>query len=599
MDPFTHPRTHEQFAWQGPAALDPATAERARAIAARLDAPHALGRVLAARGLDEDGAGALRATGLRAATRALAMPPGVRESAARIEAHGRHRPIGLLADYDVDGATSQAILVEALRAAFPQAPAPVVAVPDRDGEGFGVNRRCLAELAGQGAGCIVTLDCGTASGALLDAFAAESGIEIVVIDHHRPYGDMPPKRATVLNPWVSTPEPGDLGALCTAGLAWFVAHVLLRNARPEALEDRALRQRMTVLAALGTVCDVMPLTTFNRTLVRTGVQFAQLAHARTAGLDALLRLARVELPLRSSHFGWQIGPRVNAGSRMGESALAAQCLRATTGEQARPLAARLDAHNAARVEKCRAVDRAIERAEPLAALAAGPVNLIVSDAASPGTAGLAASTLVKRFGWPAAVLCPDGNGALAGSARSALRFNFGDAVSQAVRERLLERGGGHAQACGLNARPENIEALRTFLRAAFAHTCRGAIPTHRIETGLEDASLDPDTLLHLATSLRSLEPWGNGFRAPMFGAPACTVTSVRERREHVFLTLASGGHPFPAIWWRAPENWRSRLGLEPVPTPCHIIGHVDLDQWRGRHTARVTITDARPALHGR
>ena len=597
------------FVWSWPTESTERT-RHGKEIARVLNVPEPIGQVLSSRGLDAFAVADIAERSLRSATEAIGDPPGVEGAAATILKAARRGRVGIICDYDVDGATSQAILIETLRAILPgRIREPVVAVPERNTEGFGPNVRCLNQLANEGVSCAAILDCGTASGRLLDRFHGTTGIETVVIDHHPPHGDPPPAAGSIVNPWVgSDADPGEPGTLCASALTWFVARSVLRQAGMSASGTARLRKRITLLAALGTSCDVMRIDTpFNRALVRKGVALLADPRTRMPGLSGIWDFAGVRRSPNADDFGWRIGPRLNAGSRMGESDLAARCLREKKRRVARRLAERLDAHNSAR----RALgDRAREELDSsrlTESFARGPVNVCVVKAATPGTAGLAASALVKRFGWPAIVLSKRENGSLAGSGRSALDFNIGEAVSAARHDGLLISGGGHAAACGLELEATRLSDLRRSLQERFsehaATTGGPKEPTYFIDAVLKAGALSGGSLLAVAEAQQRLEPWGQGLPFPLFGVRNCVLAKPpRRRKGHVFLSLASDDREFNAVWWSAPPDWQRRFGIDAgeggspggASSPnVEILGRVALDDWAGHVSGRIVLKDAR------
>ena len=597
------------FAWSWPVESTERI-RRGREIARALGVPDPVGQVLASRGMDGFAAADIAERSLRASTEAIGDPPGVEEAASRLLAAARRGRVGIICDYDVDGATSQAILIETLRAVLPRkSPDPVVAVPDRNIEGFGPNARCLNQLAHEGVGCVAVLDCGTSSGRLLDRFHATTGIDTIVVDHHPPHADPPPAAGSLVNPWVgNAPDPGEQGTLCAAALAWFVARSVLRQAGMSASGTKILRKRITLLAALGTSCDMMRIDTpFNRSLVRIGVALLADPKVRTPGLAGICDAAGLQRAPSADDFGWRIGPRLNAGSRMGESDLAARCLRETRRRVARKLAERLDEHNRARRALGEEAERELDSSPELESMDHGPVNMYVASAATPGTVGLVASSLVKRFGWPAIVLSEREASSLAGSGRSALDFDIGAAVSAARHQGILIAGGGHAGACGLEVEASRLADLKDFLRERFeehAATSGGPRePTYVIDAVLQGGALSSESMLAIAEAQRRLEPWGQGLPFPLFGLRNCLPGKrPRNAKGHVFLTFSSGDREFEAVWWRAPPDWQQRIGIDSkggVRTKgrssqsVEIVGKVALDDWKGRRSGRIEVKDAR------
>ena len=600
------------FVWSWPAESTERN-RRGTEIAGVLNVPEPIGQVLSNRGMDAFAVADIAERSLRTATEAIGNPPAVDEAAATILKAARRGRVGVICDYDVDGATSQAILIETLRAILPgRLHEPIVAVPERNTEGFGPNVRCLNHLASEGVSCVAILDCGTASGRLLDRFRETTGIETVVIDHHPPHGDRLPTGGSIVNPWVgSAADPGEPGTLCASALTWFVARSVLRQAGMTASGTVPLRKRITLLAALGTSCDVMRIDTpFNRALVRKGVALLADPRSRMPGLSEICDFAGVRPSPSADDFGWRIGPRLNAGSRMGESDLAARCLREQRSRAARSLAERLDAHNSARQALGDKAKQELDSARLAESFAEGPVNVCVVKAATPGTAGLAASALVKRFGWPAIVLSEREDGSLAGSGRSALDFNIGEAVSTARRDGLLISGGGHAAACGVELEAARLGDLGRFLQERFSeHAATGGgprEPTYLIDAVLKGGALSQRSLLAVAEAQQRLEPWGQGLPFPLFGVRNCVLAKPpRRRKGHVFLSLAADDREFNAVWWNSPPDWRRRLGIEVTDggsprgassPSVEILGRVALDDWAGNRSGRIVLKDARVFL---
>ena len=521
--------------------------------------------------------------------------------------------MGILCDFDVDGSTSQAILIETMRAVWRgRAPDPVVVVPYRNSEGFGPNERCLDWLQGAGVSCVAVVDCGTAAGGLLDRYQESAGIVPVVVDHHPPHREAPPTSGPLVNPWVwRGPSPGEQGTLCAAALTWFVARAILRQSGLSAEDTLVVRKRITLLAAIGTACDMMRLDMpFNRSLVRTGVRLMTDSAAVPPGIAAIRETAGLKSEPSADDFGWRIGPRINAGSRMGESDLAARCIREHDLPRARELAEELDRLNRLRIETGKRAAQELEGSPSLNSFAAGPVNVHVSREATPGTVGLVASAIVKRFGWPAFALSDDEQGALVGSGRAALDFDVGATVSAAREQGILLTGGGHANACGLSLARNRIGDFEEFAKQRFAAALQASTvqpePTYRIDASLGSESLAGESLLAVAEKQRELEPWGSGLELPLFGVRNC---SIRRRRQlqggHVLLTLVSYGKEFQAVWWSPPSDWQQKTAVEEsAASGFHglagatrdgfdVVGQIALNDWNGRRNGRFVVRDAK------
>ncbi len=598
-----------RFRWSWPEETE-RTARCGAEIGNKLNVPQILGRALASRGMDGSTANRIIQRSIRECTAEVGEPDGVEEAAETILRLGRKGRLGIICDYDVDGATAQAIVIETLRAVLPYGSKdPIVVVPYRNEEGFGPNRRCLDQLSDEGVRCVAVLDCGTSAGDLLDGFHDESGIVPVVIDHHPPHHQRPPEAGIIVNPWVTRrADPGEQGSLCAAGLAWFLGRAILRQSGMSAAHTAQVRKRLTTLAALGTACDMMPVDTpFNRSLIRTGIRLMRDSSAVPAGLEAIQQVAGISEVRSSEDFGWRIGPRINAGSRMGESDLAARCLRTKNFRAATGLASRLQVLNRQRVELGKEAMRELDASVGPDTLSEGPVNVHLVKSGTPGTVGLVASSLVSRFGWPAIAVAKRKDGLLAGSGRSALGFDLGAAVSAAYGDGILVSGGGHAAACGVTLKPSRLDDLKQFLLARFRQLepegGRAVEPSYKIDAVLQEEHLGGKAMLEVALAQRRLEPWGQGMQSPVVGIRGTTLaTSNLIPSGHLFLKLVMGDAMCDAVWWRAPADWTQRIGIsgphagrsEP-DVRIDLVGEIALDEWNGRRQGRFVVRDARAA----
>ena len=542
------------------------------ALAELVAAPVALGQVLARRGVGRRELERLMQPRLADATEQLGRVPGIEAAAGAVLGHAQRGRVGLLCDYDVDGGTASAVLTWALRAVGVE---PLVVVPDRDEEGFGPQPRCLEELVQAGASCVVTLDCGTQAVDLLNEYRARHGLYPVVIDHH-PGEEGSLDEGVLVNPWLDGGGEASRN-LCAAALAWFLARSVLRQAGLDARSTLRLRRGLTALATLGTVCDVMSLRDpWNRAVVEAGTRYMR---EGPVGLRELVELSGIKGPVDAGHCGWQIGPRINAGSRMGNSALAAACLRERDGSRARALAALLDSLNRRR----RAAQKRCEEALPGNP---GGVSVVVAEDGNPGIAGLLAGTMVRRFGWPSVVVAPRRDGLLVGSGRSSCGLDLGAAVRDARREGIVQEGGGHAAACGLTVARDRVADLEGFLGGRLP---ADAAPELVIDAELDSAALSG--LEALARAERSLEPWGQGFERPMYGVRRVVLEDARETaRGHAMLRWRSGDVRFAGVWWSPPPDWEDRVRSG----PCSLAGEAELNEWRGRVEGRLVIRNALP-----
>ena len=514
---------------------------------------------------------------------APADAPPAREIRAAAAALNEHRgEVGILCDYDVDGAAAAGIFARAVRRIWPGRGLPVVA-PERNREGYGPNPRCLEALRAQGVRCVLVLDCGADRGDLLDRWTRETGIPTVVVDHH-PADEwrLPRPPSLVVNP-AAARAPGSEGA-CTGRLAMEVARAFLAA---HGAWNGQIRRDAVWLAGLATICDVMRLDDpTNRALVRAAEKLAP-----PAGLEGLLGEAEGEGEgqgkANAREMGWTLGPVLNAGSRMGSSQLASLALTTPDPAEARRAIKRLQALNADRKRVSRQGNEALRARE---ATREGPVNVEVWEEGHVGAAGPAAGRLADVRGWPAVVLCPmEGEeDALGGSGRSALGFDLGSAVREAQEEGLIEKGGGHTYACGVTLRREQVQGLRAWLARRYEAECEGRRPAVRPEARLRGADLGRPE--RLCESLDRLTPFGEGIRAPLFEMEM-RVTGIDERPGgHVFLEGAVDGWPARAVRWFGSAGGNGELRRRASRGEAlRLAGEFERNEWRGTVTHRMSV----------
>ena len=574
----------------------PADERAALAIAQRLAAPEIVGRVLAGRGVAPEDAAAYLTPTLRDSLPDPAHLLDMDRAVARlVRAVGGGERIVVFGDYDVDGATSAALLVRFFRAVGATADAYI---PDRVKEGYGPNGPALERLRRDGADVVVTVDCGIAAFDALETGAA-AGLDIVVVDHHVAEPRLP-RACAVINP-NRLDEASPHGQLAAVGVAFLLAVAVNRALRESGFYGPGRPEpdlmRWLDLVALGTVCDVVPLTGVNRALVAQGLK--RMAARENPGLVALAEVAGIEGRPDAYHAGFVLGPRVNAGGRVGGADLGYRLLSTDDPAEARALAETLDRHNAER--------REIEAACQDAAIAAidgtaggTPVGLVLAAGAGwhPGVIGIVASRLRERYDRPACVVAlPDGDGAgdAKGSGRSVPGVDLGAAVIAARQAGLLINGGGHAMAAGFTVDPARLDDLRAFLddrvRAALAAASGG--PRLSLDGLLMPAAADYD----LAALIDSLGPFGSGNPQPRFALPAVRVVRADPvGTDHVRCVLAGpGGGRLKAMAFRSLDGPLAPALLDRKGTALHIAGTLRRDEWQGRRAAQFFIEDiARP-----
>ena len=549
-----------------------------------------LARALASRGVGVEGAGDYLQPTLRAQ---FPDPSSFADmdlaATVLVDALESRRPMAVFADYDVDGASSAAQLVRWFRAMGADLP---IYVPDRVTEGYGPSPAAFRHLREQGAELVVTVDCGAAAHDALIA-ARDIGLDVVVIDHHLMRGESPPTAALV-NPNRPDDTSGQ-GHLAAAGVTFVLLAALNREARRRGLfEGRAepdLRQWLD-LAAMGAVCDVTSLTGFNRALTAQGLKV--MSGWANPGLKALLEVARSQGPATTFHAGFILGPRINAGGRIGRSDLGARLLSTDDPEEARALALELDALNASRKEvEAAVIDQAvavIEREsnqDPEA-----PVILVAGEGWHPGVIGIAAGRLRERYRKPVVVVGIDRPADIGkGSGRSQPGVNLGRAVQAAFDEGLLLAGGGHAMAAGLTVRPSLIPDLRAFLCQRLAGEMVEAAAQDAAEI---DALIAPGGATRgLYQDFQRLAPFGPGNPEPLFAvADARIERSMALKGGHVRCTLVdSSGGKLKAVAWRVGETDLGQRLLAGGGS-LHVIGKLKPDDWQGREGVELEIEDA-------
>ena len=556
-------------------------------------------RILAARGIDCDGVPHFMAPTLKAA---LPDPSCLRDMdvaalriARAVEAGER---IAIFADYDVDGATSAALWLRYLRALGCD---PILYVPDRLSEGYGPNAAALVGLAARGVKLTITVDCGVTAHDPLAA-AAAAGMEVIVIDHHQAEPALP-RAVAVVNP-NRLDDGSGLGGLAAVGVCFLALVAVNRTLRArEWLQRRTAPDLIALLdlVALGTVADVVPLTGLNRAFVTQGLKV--MAGRANIGLAALADAARMGEKPSAYHLGFVLGPRVNAGGRIGKSDLGARLLATEDPGEAMVIAAELERLNAERRRiEAEIVQAAIEAAEADAQGNAGtdPVLVVSGEGWHPGVIGIVASRLVERFRRPVCVVGVE-SGIGKASGRSLPGLDLGGLIIAARQAGILEKGGGHAMAAGFTVEAARLDELREFFRAeAPRFTAGGDSGAGVARLAIEGALAASGASLDLALALERLGPFGAGHREPLLALLGCRITRATTVGEnHVSCTVLgpSGGAGLKAIAFRATEReiGRALLGGYHTAGGLHLVGRLSVDRWQGRELAKFEIVDAAPA----
>ena len=580
----THARSVTGRIWTFPSA----EVERAGlAMAQRHSLPEVVGRVLAARGVEIEEAPVYLTPSLRELMPNPSVLADMDIAAARLaKAVKDGERIALFGDYDVDGGASVAVVQRWLRMMGRSA---TLYIPDRIDEGYGPNVLAMQELAREHS-LIICLDCGTLSHEPIAA-AIEAGAEVIVADHHLA-GETLPDCTAVVNPNRQDDESG-LGQLCAAGVAFLLLAAPNRALRPDfpgGKEPNLLN--LLDLVALATVADVAPLTGLNRAFVRQGLTVMK--SRNNAGLRALADVARMDAAPTAFHLGFLLGPRVNAGGRVGKADMGARLLCCDDPEEASGLAGMLDDYNGER--------RAIE-AEVLAAAMAqaeerdvsGGLVWAAGEGWHPGVVGIVASRLKEQFNRPAIVIGLAG-GEGKGSGRSIGGVDLGRAVQAAVREGLLLKGGGHKMAAGLTLSEDKLPDAMAWLDEALSK--QGADRLGPRDLTL-DGTLSPrGATLDLCEMLDRAGPFGAGAPAPRFAFQNVQLSGAREVGDgHLAGSISSAGGRLDFIAFRAFQSELGPAVMSLKGAPVDAAGRIQIDEWRGSRRVKLHLADVAVRTH--
>lgn len=551
--------------------------------------PDILARVLAARGvLRDEVEGFLNPT-----IKALMPDPrtitDVEKAAKRIgKAIADGERVAIFGDYDVDGASSSALLCRYLRHFGLEVE---IYIPDRIFEGYGPNEAAMKMLAGR-SDLIVTVDCGTNSADAFEVIAGEN-TDIVVLDHHQVGGALPDV-AAIVNPNREDDLSG-LGHLCAGGVVFMTLVETSRQLREAGKANLPDLMRMLDLVALATVCDVVPLVGLNRAFVAKGLVTAR--HQSNPGLAALAAVSRIGEPINPFHFGFLIGPRINAGGRIGDASLGAKLLTEDDANKAADIAKQLDQLNVERqaievqmVEEAKAeAEREMQSASPPA------IVTTASETWHPGIVGLLASRLKDATKRPAFAIALKANGEGTGSGRSIPGFDLGKAVRGAVEQGLLLKGGGHAMAAGITVRKEKLGALRAYFDELASETIQELVQTsvQKIDGALSARGGN----LELIELLERAGPYGAGNPEPVFVFPNHLVSFMKPVGQgHLKVTLrAQDGSQIEGIAFRAAESEIGKVLNQGRDQAIHIAGMLSANRWNGRITPQLRIIDVAQA----
>ncbi|MEM7632756.1 MAG: single-stranded-DNA-specific exonuclease RecJ [Pseudomonadota bacterium] len=565
--------------WVGPSAE---VIRQSEAIAQVTGLADPTARVLAQRGVLADEAESYLTPRLRDLMPDPKTLKDLERAAHRLlQAVEQDEKVAIFADYDVDGGTSAALLLDWLRHHRKSA---TLYVPDRIDEGYGPNAPAMQALAAAH-DLIICVDCGTLS---FEAIAAATAADVVIIDHHLAEVELPDALA-IVNP-NRQDETGALAHLCAAAVVFLVLVDANRQCRG-ASRDTPDLMSMLDLVALATVADVAPLLGLNRAFVMQGLKV--MAKRTRPGLVALADAAGLDAPPEAHHLGYVIGPRVNAGGRVGRADLGARCLSATDPDEARAMADRLEEVNRERREiEARVRDAALTQAD--ARGLDGPLVWAAGEGWHPGVVGIVAARLKEATGRPAIVIGLE-NGEGKGSGRSVPGVDLGSAIQKLTSEGLLLKGGGHKMAAGLTVKEPQLEAAMERLGDLLARQGAGATGPRDLRI---DAVLMPGAAsVELVQQIEAAGPFGQGAPAPRFSFPDMQILHAREVGSgHLKISFGDGlGARMDAM---AFDGWHSPIGealANARGQRFHLAGRLNINHWGGRRSVQLRLEDAAPA----
>ncbi|MDD3288081.1 MAG: single-stranded-DNA-specific exonuclease RecJ [Alphaproteobacteria bacterium] len=560
------------------------------ALAQRYELPDCLARSLSARGIDLDTAASFLDPKLRDLLPDPSRFVDMDKAATRlINALQSNEKIAVFGDYDVDGATSSALLIRFLRSLGVDSR---LYIPDRLKEGYGPNSMAMKKLAGEGIKLVICVDCGTTAHEPLKT-AGDEGLDVIVIDHHAAEPSLPTACAIVNPNRIDEKMTPDFGMLAAVGVTYLFVIAVNRKLRElkwfsSERPEPDLRQWLD-LVALGTICDVVKLTGLNRAFVAQGLNI--MGRRQNAGIAALAKIASVKDVLDSYAAGFILGPRINAGGRVGSSDLGARLLACDDMSAATLIAEQLNKYNTDRRE---IEAQVLAEAEAMTFDEASPITFVASENWHAGVIGIVAARLKEKFHRPALVIGIEGDVGK-GSGRSIGNIDLGAAIIAARQAGLIVNGGGHKMAAGFTVVKNKIEDLKKFLSERIGR---------QLEAEPFEPSLSIDGLAatnglneEFVEKLSALSPFGAGNPEPRFALADCRIIRASIVGEkHVSLIIAQGGSRLRAIAFRAMENG---LGIALMSigasSPCHLAGHIRADNWKGDGSAQLLVDDGASA----
>lgn len=571
----------------------PAELRTIQAISQNHDLPEIVARVVAGRGVEIDDAATFLNPTLKETLPDPSQFKDMDKACARIaDAIMANEKVAVFGDYDVDGATSSAIF----KRFFKSVGTDITAyIPDRMTEGYGPNTKALLELKASGKSLVITVDCGIVSYEPLAA-AKDAGLDMIVLDHHQASAKLPDAVA-VVDPNRLDEEPG-YGQLAAIGVSFITIVGINRELRNRGwYKDNEMDEPDIIqwldLVALGTICDMVPLTGVNRALVAQGLKV--MASRQNIGLKALSDISGITEEPNTYHAGFLLGPRVNAGGRVGRSEAGTILLSTEDEQEAINISEELNTYNAERkaieaMVQEDAMSQVLEKIGPGGVVP--PVIIAVGIGWHPGVIGIVAGRLKEHFARPTIVIAIDDQGEAKGSGRSIMGVDLGSAITAARQLEILSAGGGHAMAAGLSMRSEKIDELTDFLTESLAAKVDDAITSLclKLDGVLSLSAVNP----HLVQTLDKIGPYGQGNAQPRFAFNDVMLTYVDiVGKDHIKCSLkGADGSSVKAMAFRSADKPLGRLLLESRGKNIKIAGTIRNNLWNGRTTAEIFIDDA-------
>ena len=571
----------------------PFVPRQAEAIANQLGVTMTVGQLISGRGIAIEDADAFYNPSLKDSlpdpSSILDMDTGAARIIAAIKAG---EEIAIYGDYDVDGATSAAVLYRYLTAVGARVR---IYIPDRMREGYGPNANALLGLKKDSVSLVITVDCGILSYEPLQA-AQNAGLDIIVVDHHKAEATLPAAVA-VINPNRLDDTSGQ-GQLAAVGVSFLLAVAINRMLREAGyftgdMKEPDLRTLLDIVA-LGTVADVVPLTGANRALVAQGLKV--MAGRRNVGLTTLADVGRISEAPTAYHAGFILGPRVNAGGRVGESHLGAMLLTCDDPVEALKIAEKLDKYNdQRRAVEAEVLEAALGQLEARYGVEGTPDTITVAygEGWHAGVIGIVASRLKDKYGLPALVLGSEGPGSAEakGSARSITGVDLGAAVIEAVQKKLLIKGGGHAMAAGLSVAPDKIDALTQFLQDHLRSQVARARESKTLKIDAVVALSGAST--YLIDQIEKVGPFGAGNPGPRFVIPELDLLKAdRVGQNHLRCIFKSkAGKSIKAMAFRQADEPMGHLLRTGIGRRFHIAGKLKKDTWGTTPKAEIMLDD--------